>query len=138
MKVSKIEIARYQLQQACKLYLDGGDLVSMLTLAGAAEEILGVELKRAGGVNSLTAIHDAEKAQNPSRTYSDTASEANFVRNSVKHFNNPNEREVEFFPGDAFVMLSRALDNYGRLSDDMSDPMLQAFLKLQQLAGRHP
>lgn len=138
MKVSKIEIARFQLQQACKLYLAGGDLVSMLTLAGAAEEILGVELTRSGGVNSLNAIHQAEKANDPSRDYKDTANEANLVRNSLKHFNDPKEHEVEFLPGDAFVMLARALDNYGRLSDDFSDPMLEAIYKLQKLAGKHP
>lgn len=138
MKISKIEIARFQLEQACKLYLNGGDLVSTLTLAGAAEEILGVELNRAGGKNSLSAIHDAEKANDPSRSFKESADSANSVRNSLKHFNNPNEHEVVLLPGDTFVMLARALENYANLANDMSDPMLEALLKLQKLAGRHP
>lgn len=140
MKLTKIEIAKYQLDNACELYLSDdlevGDLVSMVTLAGAAEEILGVALTRVGEKNSLKAIHDSEKQADPARTLKETADSANSVRNALKHFNDPNEVDVEFLPGDALVMLSRALDNYISIAGDASDSMLKALLKLQQRVGR--
>ncbi|MBK8384257.1 MAG: hypothetical protein IPL11_00655 [Candidatus Accumulibacter sp.] len=47
MTLTKAEVAVRQLDQAIRLFLEG-DLLSSLTLAGAAEEILGKLCERAG------------------------------------------------------------------------------------------
>ena len=39
--LTKLEIAELQLNQSIAFYLEGKDLISAVTLAGAAEEILG-------------------------------------------------------------------------------------------------
>lgn len=136
MKISKIDVARLQLDQACKLYLVDGDLVSILTLAGASEEMLGVLLRQRGESNVLQAVHDSEILKSPTRTFKQTADSANFVRNAVKHANDPNEVDVDFLPGDTYAMLARALDNYGQFAGDMTESMISALYKLQMAVGR--
>jgi hypothetical protein len=54
--LSSEEVALRQLEQAISLFLDERDFVSALTLAGAAEEILGNLLKRADMPHALEEI----------------------------------------------------------------------------------
>jgi hypothetical protein len=56
MNLSKSEIAKRQIETACGIFLSGGDFLAVVTLAGAAEEILGNLLKRAGKANSMDDI----------------------------------------------------------------------------------
>ncbi|MDC8748685.1 hypothetical protein NY751_22120 [Xanthomonas campestris] len=58
MSLHKREIAKRQLITACELYIQERDFLSILTLTGAAEEILGVLLKREGKTNTVDSIVD--------------------------------------------------------------------------------
>ncbi len=60
-KFHKKDIGSKQLETALQLFFAGGDLFSVITLAGAAEEVLGQLLqqknpKGAGGLKSLLAL----------------------------------------------------------------------------------
>jgi len=55
--LSAIEIAEHQLLAALKLWRDG-DYLSALTLAGAAEEILGKRLRKIGRAYSFEQIRN--------------------------------------------------------------------------------
>jgi len=57
--LSDIEIAQCQLEMALKIYFEDGDYISALTLAGAAEEILGKKAKESGVRNALGCYIDA-------------------------------------------------------------------------------
>ncbi len=46
--VSKLDIATRQLKRALEFFLDDNDLICSITLAGAAEEILGKLLEKQG------------------------------------------------------------------------------------------
>lgn len=50
---SKLSVATEQLDTALRLYLSNSNYFSVITLAGAAEEILGVFLKRHGQPNAF-------------------------------------------------------------------------------------
>ena len=54
--LSNLDIAERQLERAIVLFLDDKDYVSALTLAGAAEEILGKLLNKAGKEHWLDSI----------------------------------------------------------------------------------
>jgi hypothetical protein len=56
---SKRDLARVQLERAITLHVDEHDHVSAITLAGAAEEILGKLLTNAGGTPSVKAFAQA-------------------------------------------------------------------------------
>jgi hypothetical protein len=53
-RLTKIDIATLQLNHAIDLFLEDRELVSAITLAGAAEEILGKLVERYGFPASLT------------------------------------------------------------------------------------
>jgi hypothetical protein len=55
VRISNLEVASRQLNVAVRFFLDG-DYLSSLTLAGAAEEILGVLSRRAGNTNAVESI----------------------------------------------------------------------------------
>jgi hypothetical protein len=50
---NRVDLAREQLDAALSLFLEGRSLVSALTLAGAAEDVLGKALSHSGQQNSL-------------------------------------------------------------------------------------
>lgn len=55
VSLTKLEIAEAQLYQSISLYMEGKDLVSAVTLAGASDEILG---KMNQAVGRSAALHD--------------------------------------------------------------------------------
>ena len=127
----KFDIATNQLETALKLYLDGGDRFSVITLAGAAEEILGKELQSRGLTNAL----DTDKALTsavsqafgnkpvPPKVVADIA---NHARNQIKHLDSGGPRTVEMDPDEeAKDMLDRATTNYWKLTEDQTPLMLQ-------------
>ncbi|BBJ94631.1 hypothetical protein [Xanthomonas campestris] len=135
MSLHKREIAKRQLITACELYIQERDFLSILTLTGAAEEILGVLLKREGKTNTVDSIVDFDVSQGRTRTKKEIGDEINSARNAAKHANNPLEDEVDLFPGDAFAMLSRALANYFLLTEDFPEIFHFVYLDLQRRFG---
>lgn len=117
--LSKIEIGTRQLSTAIDLYLQNGDLVSVVTLAGAADEILGklVKLQAENSalddlVDRLCKMHEAvfQETVNPKKF----AELRNRARNEFKHISSgvPFGTNLE---QEARSMIRRAIENYRKL-----------------------
>jgi hypothetical protein len=63
MEFTKKEIARRQIDTAIALFFAAEDFVSITTLAGAGEEIMGSLLRRAGKVSMRDHLADVDKRQ---------------------------------------------------------------------------
>ena len=125
----KVEIARRQLETALKLFFYGDDYFSVITLAGAAEEVLGRILEQAGKESSLKSIAKSSALMHKA-LYGEERPEkefvflANYARNTIKHFNSLSELRVVFDPKqEAVDMLVRATDNYFALEQRESELM---------------
>jgi hypothetical protein len=134
LKLHKKEIARRQIDTAIDLFLEGKDYLSMVTLAGAGEEIIGNLLKRARRKNMLGHLLDLDKRISGGREFTVVNQEINGFRNALKHANDPTEDLVEVVQDQehAIAMLSRALTNYWALEGSLSPKMEQFYVWLQQ------
>jgi hypothetical protein len=136
---SKLEVACEQLEVALRLFFEGKEYFAVITLAGAAEEILGKHVNAQGAKNSVQELVDgaarikvallneeSTKDHFPDETNSSSEQEdkkalfsvANFARNAAKHMNatDPNDAVIEVFPKKATEdLLNRTVDNYYRL-----------------------
>lgn len=118
----KISLAIEQLENALSLFLDGRSHVSALTLAGAAEEILGMAVKINGVENSLQELYRIYNDPgltwiNPPKTWAEfTTKSKNKARNAVKHVSGKYDLTFEAdIEDEALWMIVRAVDNYNRL-----------------------
>ncbi len=128
----RIELAEQQLEVALELFLSGRSMVSALTLAGAAEEILGNALKLRGKKTTLEYEHsviapvEAFLRREP-LNWKTFINEKNRVRNAAKHMDDATDSEVVAdLEDEALWMLVRACDNYKRL-DLQPTPRMQDF-----------
>lgn len=131
--LSYIEIAERQLLMALRIYFEGHDYVSAITLAGAAEEILGKKLKDNGRANAIkyyvSAAHDIDEAFGDEKTDEQLyINELNRVKNMVKHM--PVDGLIDDFKYEAEVMIHRAITNW-RAFKPLS-PSMESFLALDQ------
>ena len=112
-------IAIEHLSHAIKLYLND-EYLPAITLAGAAEEILGKFVKKENKKNALSSIIEFAKlyasAMNKKVENDDQIiNRSKKVRNKLKHFDG-NKEEICFIPKlEAFLIISRAIENYHRL-----------------------
>ena len=125
------EIAHCQLESALTLYFDKLDYVSALTLAGAAEEILGKIVKKSGTDNALkTYISIAKDVHEifDDGEFNETKeiNSANFPRNTAKHMQM--DGVVLDFKEEADHMIDRAISNWKSINDNLS-PIMMKFLK---------
>ena len=119
------KIAEEQLETALRLYFEQRDYYSVITLAGAAEEILGKMLKHNGEENLLNSLVattvDISKLDGQEVTDKEIRDYANYARNRTKHFGvdmeDFDERE------EAKDLLSRAINNYFSLTRDCTESM---------------
>jgi hypothetical protein len=122
-------VAREQLETAISLFEEGRDLLSVITLAGAADEILGKLVTEAGGVSSLANLQAAALAihQHLFQEPGDAkwiADRANRARNSLKHLDTDEGRTVTLDPAEeATDMLDRAITNYWSLTVTLTPTM---------------
>ena len=116
-RLTKRRIALIQLKQSLRL-LEQGDSVSALTLAGAADEILGQMARRKGveprveylaaGLGSLY-----EWAKKPRPTKKQLISRVNEIRNHLKHQDDGRNISVQAdFEFEAEEMILRCMFNY--------------------------
>ena len=113
MTLTKLEVAVSQLDQAIRLFLEG-DLLSSLTLAGAAEEILGKLSERAGhpiAAEQIIAYHmdDTDHALTEKERRKVLLEVMNRARNEAKHANDTSETHFvveQVFP---LQMIMRAM-----------------------------
>ena len=113
--MKKSELARLQIEKAIDLYLEEGDYASSITLAGAAEEMLGNILRETGKEHILAKLHPwFNERYDTSISFSELAKGANEVRDELKHghVNSSIDFEVEITLAYCTQMLQRALLNY--------------------------
>jgi hypothetical protein len=119
IEISKVDIATEQLYTAIQFYLDKSNLISAITLAGAAEEILGNLVKQQGKSNAfefildiLCYIHKAiSKGEANRKEY---ANARNRIKNEFKHLCSGGSLEVNL-DKEAGELIDRAIKNYQRL-----------------------
>ena len=130
MQISKLVIAQRQLEVAARLYVEGADYLAVVTLAGAAEEILGNLLRRSGQEAMIDRIVEMDQELTGGRAFSVVNAEVNRARNALKHAKVPDEDTVTIEPGAATAMLARALVNYNRSAGQLTPNMLLAREKI--------
>jgi len=132
--LNNLDIAVRQLDRAISLFFDEEDYISSLTLAGAAEEILGKILnhemssshsldeviKGALRLNDVpTGGHEEKKAKK------EIANIANFFKNRLKHYNAESDLtfSVDFY---AAEIIDRAIENYFKITSNET-PLMTRF-----------
>ncbi len=119
IEVSKVDIATAQLDTAIRFYLDKSNMISAITLAGAAEEILGKLVKQQDKSNALEDIIEIlcyihkevfENEPNPKKY----AMARNGIRNEFKHLCSGKSLEVNL-DIEAGKLIDRAINNYQKL-----------------------
>jgi hypothetical protein len=128
VRLTKIDVARLQLERAIDLFVNSTDFVSAITLVGAAEEILGKLVEDLGKKNALNELIDTSKAMEI-RLYGEADGEmkeyvslANYFSNRLKHLNEGADLifNVDY---EAASLISRALDNYYLIQGSSTEPM---------------
>jgi len=128
------DAALAQLEVALRLYFGGEekDLLSVITLAGAADVIFGELLADRGVENSIeqikkavVAIHAHLSLDGETMTPGQVANRANLARNRLKHWNAKTDRQMlKLDPTEeARDMLNRAIDNYWMLEQKLTPAM---------------
>lgn len=128
-KHHRLEMAKRQLETALNLYFEGADMYSVITLAGAADEIFGQALRAQGQEprlielsKSVAAIY--KKLYGKEITEKSVAERANDARNALKHWSETQPLEVEFdVLEEAKDMLERGIANHWALYGDLSVQM---------------
>jgi len=123
MRVSKVQIAKSQIETAIQLFFGKMDPFSVLTLAGAGEEILGNLLSRQQKKNFLAVMSETAAQHGLNLDSRAVASVANAARNALKHAKNDSEDDLQFDPEGATIMLMRATINYQLLVGELTDGM---------------
>lgn len=110
--LTKLKAAERQIRTACDLYFLHGDLVSVMTLAGAAEEICGNILRRAGKKNILRMMYDESERRGLNLSEEALYGRASKLRNALKHAKVAAEDRFTFDDEAAVLMLVRAVVNF--------------------------
>jgi len=125
-QVNKRKIALHQLERAILLFLNEKDFISSLTLAGAAEEILGAYVRN----NEKEACVDTQAKLLKEGDLSDMSEKEikflhlNLARNALKHFNDAKEENMSLaLETESIALIVRALDNVVKLEIKFSNAM---------------
>jgi hypothetical protein len=123
------DLALQHLETALALFAEGKDYGSVITLAGAADEVFGKFLLAEGKESSLEALKRAVVAihlklygePTPPKHIADRANKA---KNTLKHWDVGDDMIVKFdLVQESKDMLSRAIDNYWLLKEDLTPAM---------------
>ncbi len=134
MKIHKIEIAKRQIETAINLFLAEQDFLSVVTLAGAGEEILGKLLTRHSKKNMVDYLKLLDERISGGRNFKIVNKEINGFRNSLKHANEESENEIDIVDSQehAIAMVTRAITNYSILEGNISNQMMVFYIWLQE------
>lgn len=114
MRLAKFDAAKIQLEAAIELHFDKASFIPAITLAGAAEEILGNTLPS----GQQTAKQELSQALLTKYQLTITEKELNDqylnkTRNLLKHFGDRSVTHIDIEPEtESLGMLARALTNY--------------------------
>lgn len=130
---SKLELAVHQLDRAIKLLLDDNDPISAITLAGAAEEILGKLVNEAGGTNSLEEFIDecmriGEYVANDGAIRKEFANMQNYHRNQLKHLSDGSDITISIECANGLI--ERAAENLRLLNQSQTAEVKRYFERL--------
>jgi hypothetical protein len=134
-EIRSTDIALEQLESAIKLFMETEKFMSVITLAGAAEEILGKACREQGIQNSLESIQHSFHLYRQIR-FGNSADQkasdkwvsvrANHARNKAKHINPIQEPSLKIdAKEEAKDLIIRALDNWWALGNPFSPTMLE-------------
>ena len=124
-------IAVTQLERAIALFEEPKDYLSAITLAGAAEEILGKLVVESGRDSSVTSLARAAVEIHRLLTQENVAprdiiDRANCARNALKHLNTSAGRAIDLdAEEEARDVIGRAIDNYWILKTTLTPAMTQ-------------
>lgn len=132
----KRDIALTQLESALRLFREGDDYFSVLTLAGAAEEILGKLLSSSGRQNALDDLTSGsvlvyKHLFGEEAGAKEFAIRANRARNASKHLKAGGPTITLDIRYEAKSMLNRAIDNYWLLEESLT-PAMEHFTREQR------
>ena len=126
-RISYVEVAERQLNRSIRLFLDEKDFVSSITLAGAAEEILGYLVELAGGTHQLdqeitATLQICGKDEKDPKERKSVAQLANYFKNRTKHYQE--EGELLYLTDlSAAELIDRAISNYWALTQNETPEM---------------
>jgi hypothetical protein len=123
--VLKVDVAKIQIDAAILAYEKGNDIVA-ITLAGAAEEILGKCCCHQNLENAVEKIAELPALYEISSDKRKRISYLNEARNNLKHASNQEITELTICKLDAFVMIVRALEN-AKMLDVSDSEMMRRF-----------
>ena len=123
---AKAQLAEIQLERALQLFLEQEDYVCAITLAGAAEELLGKLLEHLGETSTLKGlvdecvavgrtVHGLHGKDWPTSWFSEIIT---FPRNDLKHIGDGGP--VSLSRDTVVAILCRAITNYRRLTGQES------------------
>ena len=126
--ISKVTIARMQIEKACGLHLEC-NYVCALTLAGSSEglthefsEVHGRESGDYWYVKCIRFLREKAGSQSPSTT--DILKNKNWARNSVKHHQAGAPEEIKInLEFESFLAIKRSIENYQCLGYPQTDCM---------------
>ena len=120
----------HQLARAIQLFLVERDYLCAITLAGAADGILGELLQGQAAAPALESqVTFAIVGSGTVREQKRTRDDFNFARNLLKHKKGHEQREVSLaVETEAIYLISRAMDNAVRLGHELRPP-LPAFIE---------
>jgi len=136
-EIKSTDIALEQLETALRLFKETEEYISVVTLAGAAEEILGKACREQNITNAIEGIQHSFYLYRKIRFGDSAISEkkksdkwvadrANHARNKAKHVNPIVEPYVQIdAKEEAKDLLQRALDNWWALGLPYSPAMLE-------------
>ena len=127
-------VALEQLETALRLFEVGEEYFSVITLAGAAEDIIRkqceakkIETSLASLQKAATEIHKLlcpDEAHDEKALKKQFADRANYARNKIKHINPSVEPFLIVDPAqEASDLLNRAIDNYYALEQNLTPAM---------------
>ncbi len=133
------DLALAQLETALRLFAEGEEFASVITLAGAADEIFGKFLASSGRESSLEALKKAvsaihEKLYGEPTAPKHIADRANLARNNLKHWDDGDPQIVKHdLVEEARDMLNREIDNYWSLEEKLT-PAMERFQRANMSA----
>ena len=125
--LSQIEIAVHQLEKSISLFINEKDFICAITLAGAADGILGGLLKRQGKKTT----HDQHKEALRKYSHGLTDKELNdlhlnMVRNDFKHITREEHETKDYaLETESILYITRGVSNYILLKRELTSKMVE-------------
>lgn len=136
MRIEKYLAAIHQLDAAIQEY-HRGHIVCAITLAGAAEEILGDICKRRGLKNALTSATESREFTGLYPKSKDRRDLLNQTKNALKHAERDDEDFIEIDEHDTYLIIARAIYNLKLLKLEQS-PLVRGFCEIHKPSTTSP